>query len=119
MAPVHHAWIWFPKFPGLTSGIIIGGFGFGALIFNSLSTALINPDNLPFNKETFRYPEEVDENFTKMMQTLILLWAICVLLGAIMVFKGKAPEPRNEVKFDEPEAGQKYKVDESEGEAAE
>ena len=56
MVPVHHAWLWFPKYPGLTSGIIIGGFGFGALIFNSLSTALINPDNLPFDKETFKYP---------------------------------------------------------------
>ena len=34
MAPMHHGWLWFPKSPGLVSGIIIGGFGVGTLIFS-------------------------------------------------------------------------------------
>lgn len=43
MVPVHHGWLWWPKNPGLVSGIILGGFGFGGLIFDNLMTAVINP----------------------------------------------------------------------------
>ena len=53
MLPVHHTWLWFPKYPGLTSGIVIGGFGFGPLIWNNLATHLINPNDLPIDEETF------------------------------------------------------------------
>ena len=124
MVPVHHSWLWFPKFSGLTSGIIIGGFGFGALIFNNVSTSLINPSNLPFDEETLQYPKEVNDNFTKMFRTLILLWTICVVLGAVMVFKGPAPDPLD-IRFEESDAehpphpkADKYKVEEGEDEAA-
>ena len=34
MVPMHHGWLWFPNNPGLVSGIIIGGFGVGTLIFS-------------------------------------------------------------------------------------
>lgn len=29
MVPMQHGWLWFPDYPGLVSGIIIGGFGIG------------------------------------------------------------------------------------------
>ena len=56
MVPVHHSWLWFPKHPGLTSGIVIGGFGFASVLWNNLATHMINPDNLPVDEETFQYP---------------------------------------------------------------
>lgn len=34
--PIHHSWIWFPKNIGLASGILIGGFGISALIFDQV-----------------------------------------------------------------------------------
>lgn len=46
MVPVHHGWLWFPGQPGLVSGLVIGGFGLSALIFDNVSTAIINPQNL-------------------------------------------------------------------------
>ena len=46
MVPVHHVWLWFPNSPGLATGILIGGFGLGALIFDPISTLIINPNNL-------------------------------------------------------------------------
>ena len=46
MVSIHHGWLWFPERPGLISGLVIGGFGLGALIFDNVSTYLINPMNL-------------------------------------------------------------------------
>ena len=56
MVPVHHGWLWFPERAGLVSGIIIGGFGLGPLIFNNLSLAIINPDNVSID-EKGRFPD--------------------------------------------------------------
>ena len=52
LAPIHHGWLWFPDHPGLVSGIIIGGFGVGALVYDNVWTALINPYNDEQDKET-------------------------------------------------------------------
>ncbi|VDD81082.1 unnamed protein product [Mesocestoides corti] len=38
---------WFPKHRAVVIGIILGGFGMGALVFTPIQTALINPNNLP------------------------------------------------------------------------
>ena len=45
MVPIHHGWLWFPDHPGLVSGIILGGFGVGGLIFDNVFTHVINPGN--------------------------------------------------------------------------
>ena len=47
MVHVHHSWLFFPNQTGLISGIILAGYGFGALIFDNVSTAIINPNNDP------------------------------------------------------------------------
>ena len=90
MVSVHHGWLFFPNHAGLISGIILGGFGFGSLIFDNVSTAVINPENKPVNKDTGWYPKEVNERFTKMMYVLMISWALCTLIGILMVFTGPA-----------------------------
>ena len=52
MIPVHHTWLWFPKNRGLASGLAIGGFGFGPVMWNNLATWFINPNDLPIDQET-------------------------------------------------------------------
>ena len=37
---------WFPKQKGVTMGIVVGGFGGGAFVFNTIQTAILNPDNI-------------------------------------------------------------------------
>jgi hypothetical protein len=61
MVVIHNVWLWFPESPGLVTGITICGYGAGALIFDPLSTALINPDGLV--AVDGRYPESVNERF--------------------------------------------------------
>ena len=36
---------WFPNSKGTVMGIVVGGFGGGAFVFNQIQTALVNSDN--------------------------------------------------------------------------
>lgn len=42
---------WFPKNPGLVSGIVLSGYGLGSLVFDPIITYIVNRDNLeiPFH----------------------------------------------------------------------
>ena len=65
MVPVHHGWLWFPEAPGLVSGLVIGGFGLGALVFNNVSTLIINPNNLKSTDP--EYSSTIKDRFDKML----------------------------------------------------
>ena len=43
--PMAAAMQWFPRKKGLVNGIIVGGFGLGAFIFNTVQTTYLNPLN--------------------------------------------------------------------------
>ncbi|CAH8647016.1 unnamed protein product [Heterobilharzia americana] len=53
---------WFPERRGLVVGLVVGGFGLGALIFTPIQTALINPNNVQVNNITRKFsdPEVLD-----------------------------------------------------------
>ena len=37
---------WFPEHKGFAVGFVVGGFGLGALVFNYITTAILNPNNI-------------------------------------------------------------------------
>ena len=86
MVPMHHGWLWFPDKPGLISGIIIGGFGLGALVFAPLASALVNPEG----------ELAVDGHFsptvTKRVPHMLLILDICFLgvciISWLLIFPG-------------------------------
>lgn len=90
----HHTWLWFPNNKGLTSGICMGGYGVGALIFDNIMTPIMNPDNQNFVDPCFDganygcYPVDVDDNFQKMMYVLFGVWLLLALIGIICIFQG-------------------------------
>ena len=43
---------WFPGRKGLVTGIVVGGFGLGALIFTQVQTAILNPGNKSVDFDT-------------------------------------------------------------------
>jgi len=100
LVPVHHVWLWFPDYPGLTSGIVLAGYGFGSLIFNSASTALINPDNEVQDQTTYQFAGDVNDRFEYMWRTLLICWAGCAAIGITFVWQGPkdlvAPQQSNE-----------------------
>lgn len=65
MIPVHHSWLWFPDHAGLTSGIIIGSFGLGTIIFDAVQKHIVNPNNLQAVNGVF--PLEVTTKVPKML----------------------------------------------------
>ena len=91
---IHHSWLWFPNNPGLASGICMGGYGIGALLFDNIMTPVINPQNLNFifpcplvpNANFGCYPESVDMNFKKMMYILIGIFAGLIIIGMVSIW---------------------------------
>ena len=43
--PILCGWEWFLERKGLISGLILAGFGFGAFIFDFITTRIVNPEN--------------------------------------------------------------------------
>ena len=97
MVGMHHGWLWFPNNPGLVSGIIIGGFGCGGLIFDNMFTHLINPDNLPINKDGPNagfYDESINDRFIKTYRIIIACWLAIDVIAFIMIFPGPVPKKK-------------------------
>ena len=44
---------WFPERKGMAMGVVVGGFGGGAFIFNQIQTAILNPNNVEVNEDGY------------------------------------------------------------------
>ena len=73
IVPLRICYDYFPEKKGMVSGVIIGGFGFGSFLFNFISTALINPDNL--SPVHGIYPKEVTDNVPNALRVFAIIWA--------------------------------------------
>ena len=65
---------WLPTRTGLVSGCVVAGFGLGALVFDQVLTALINPDNVAAIKvdgEPAGYPDAVAERVPRAMPVAV------------------------------------------------
>lgn len=71
------------------SGIIIGGFGVGGLIFDNVFTHVINPGNESVNEDGF-YPDYVDNRFKGTMLLMYGCWLLIAIIGFITIFPGPA-----------------------------
>ena len=67
--PLGVAMRWFPKSKGLVNGIIVGGFGLGAFIFNQIQTAYLNP----INKELDDGPYFTDDKILNRVPSVFLM----------------------------------------------
>ena len=69
--PLGVAMRWFPKSKGLVNGIIVGGFGLGAFIFNQIQTAYLNPANLPLDDEMGKF--FIDDTILNRVPSVFLM----------------------------------------------
>ena len=87
--PIMCGWEWFPENKGLVSGLVVGGYGFGAFIFGFVTTAIANPENLkasvPSDGSTTDkiFPDSVAEQVPYMYRFCFWIWTA---LGLLAVF---------------------------------
>ena len=82
-------WKWMPNSKGLVSGSILAGFGSGGFFFNLIGTKLVNPNGLNPVKGVF--PQEVYDNFPKMLRTLACIYMTMGLFGALFISEPPVP----------------------------
>lgn len=97
---------WFPARRGLVVGMIVGGFGLGALIFTPIQTAFINPQNVKVDNVTrlFTDPDLLD----RVPKVFLMLGGILLGLQIIGLFLLR---PKPETKDNAPDEGKAAEKD--------
>ena len=104
---------WFPDNKGMAMGIVVGGFGGGAFIFNQIQTAILNPDNLSTDGEYFT-DEELLGRVPSLMLILGALYFSIQLFACFLVTEPKINSellPKSEEESMEGEKKEKILMD--------
>ena len=85
-------WILLPGRKGFVNGIVQSGIGFGAFLYGTIASFLVNPHNVK------NHPVEVSENIVEnyfpleinarvpfMFQCLGIIWACCIIVSLVTV----------------------------------
>ncbi|KAM3132172.1 hypothetical protein pb186bvf_015767 [Paramecium bursaria] len=91
LLPVDNAINYFPNKKGLVSGLILCGFGFGALIFNPVIQQLANPDNISLQPDGY-YPIEVADKIPSALRYMSLIYLVGGVIGVFMLVPYKKQE---------------------------
>ena len=90
-APLAAAMRWMPKWKGVANGIVVSGFGLGALVFNPVQTLYINPHNIPSDPDPFGNIEKyfTDPDLIERVPNLFLIlgvtFAVMQLIGSLLI----------------------------------
>lgn len=77
---------WFPKRKGMAMGIVVGGFGGGAFIFNLIQTAILNPNNVTVDNETKYFTDpELLAGVPRLMLILSGIYLSIQMVACLMV----------------------------------
>jgi MFS transporter, OFA family, oxalate/formate antiporter len=63
----------------------VAGFGFGAFVFNFVSSAIVNPNHIEADNKGYFSPEVAD-NVPKMIRILCVCWLSLSIIGIAMIF---------------------------------
>lgn len=91
-APIFSSQKFFPNKKGQVAGMVTMGFGAGALIFNQVTTAFVNPKNVKCSivyEGAQYFDRDIADNVPAMFLLLATCFASLMLIGCILV---KEPE---------------------------
>lgn len=74
---------WFPHNKGLVSGLVVGGYGLGGILFATLQTEFLNPNNVSPGDDGFFHDEAL---LGRVPQLFLLMAAVCAGLQFLTVF---------------------------------
>ncbi|XP_023228151.1 uncharacterized protein LOC111628560 [Centruroides sculpturatus] len=86
IAPLALGMKWFPNRKGLVNGIVVSGFGLGALIFNQVQTTYLNPKNLVPDKNGYFEDDEILDRVPTVFLLLGGIYFILQIIGVILLF---------------------------------
>lgn len=87
--PLVTCWDHCPTRKGLISGIIVGSYGLGSMIWTFIGKAISNPDDLEptivINKHLKYFDARVANNVPAMLRTLCFIWAIQMIIAIVLM----------------------------------
>jgi MFS family permease len=93
MVPIYNTWEWFPHNSGLTSGLVIGSVGLGAILFEQMAVQVCNPNNIQAVNGVF--PSEVTKNVPRFQR--ISCWATVCMIVLVILLIFPAPKKQSDV----------------------
>ncbi len=83
---------WFPKRKGMAMGIVVGGFGGGAFIFNQIQTAILNPDNVAIDESSKYFTDPTLLNrVPTLMLYLTAIYLTVQMIACLLVTEPNIP----------------------------
>ncbi|XP_043247313.1 uncharacterized MFS-type transporter YhjX-like [Amphibalanus amphitrite] len=79
VAPMSSAMKWYPERRGLANGIIVAGFGMGAVVFNWIQTSYLNPDNVAVAADNYFHESSVLDRVPSMFLLLATVYGVMQL----------------------------------------
>ena len=76
---------WFPDRKGMAMGIVVGGFGGGAFLFNQVQTAILNPDNVQAGEDGYFVDEALLERVPSLMLILAAIYFSIQMLACALI----------------------------------
>ena len=119
IGPLTSAMKWMPKWKGFANGIVVAGFGLGALGFNAIQTVYINPDNLaphPTNPDNPEQKYFTDPDLIERTPWMFVImggsYAVMQLVGSLLITDpppgyGSKDEPSSQEGEAEEDVGEK------------
>lgn len=89
---------WYPQQKGLVNGIILSGYGLGALVFNPVQTAFLNPKNENPEKDGYFYNDDILDRVPYVFYLLGGVYGSLQLIGILVLFK--SPNDKAELSSD-------------------
>merc|ERR1719481_1049678 len=85
--PMAVAMKWYPRKKGLVNGIIVGGFGLGAFIFNTVQTTYLNPLNVSPREDGYFSADQTDilDRVPSVFLLLGCIYTVMQLLAVLLI----------------------------------
>ncbi|CAG2175374.1 unnamed protein product [Oppiella nova] len=87
VAPLAAGMKWFPARKGLVNGITVGGYGMGALVFNHVQTAYLNPLNASPDTDGFFTDEAILSRVPSLFVMLGAVYLMIQLIACALIFR--------------------------------
>lgn len=90
IVPLICCWEYFPKHKGMMTGIIVGSYGIGSLVFTQVAMRIVNPNgHLPGKDiglaDYKLFEADVANNVPQMLRTLVTIYIVQCLIGIALI----------------------------------